>query len=257
MNVIRMLFLAMAVLLPTSWTLANAGDDMKDGSGGEMKKGKKKKGDMGGERRHGQGQEKGGHGEEVGPRSIASAPAGEGPGRRIAHKTKGARALERRQPPTSPGRPHHPLGERDRADHHDRQRAAHLQCLPGVRAQGRHVLLLPVRRPRDPRVADVRRLAGGGAQLALRDDVGAGGERSRVPGFHLPARRVAGSGSAARDRPRRLADDEVLSRAAPRPSGAGQTQCAPAAGVFFDADPGDHLGRCRGSRSGSRCSSGR
>jgi len=49
MNVIRMLFLAMAVLLPTSWTLANAGDDMKEGgSGGEMKKGKKK-GDMGGD----------------------------------------------------------------------------------------------------------------------------------------------------------------------------------------------------------------
>ena len=46
MNVIRMLVLAMAVLLPTSWTLANAGDDMKEGSGGEMKKGKKKKGDM-------------------------------------------------------------------------------------------------------------------------------------------------------------------------------------------------------------------
>ena len=48
MNVIRMMFLAMAVLLPTSWTLAHAGDDMKD-SGGEMKKGKKKKGDMGGD----------------------------------------------------------------------------------------------------------------------------------------------------------------------------------------------------------------
>jgi len=48
MNVIRMLFLAMAVLLPTSWTLANAGDDMKEGSGGEMKKGKKK-GDRGGD----------------------------------------------------------------------------------------------------------------------------------------------------------------------------------------------------------------
>jgi hypothetical protein len=43
-----MVFLAAAVLLPTSWTLAQAGDDMKD-SGGEMKKGKKKdKGDMGG-----------------------------------------------------------------------------------------------------------------------------------------------------------------------------------------------------------------
>ena len=60
MNVIRMLFLAMAVLLPTSWTLANAGDDMKDGSGGEMKKGEEEEGGHG--RRHGQGQEKGGHG---------------------------------------------------------------------------------------------------------------------------------------------------------------------------------------------------
>jgi hypothetical protein len=48
MNLMRMLFLAMAVLLPTSWTLANAGDDMKEGSG-EMKKGKKK-GDMGGDK---------------------------------------------------------------------------------------------------------------------------------------------------------------------------------------------------------------
>ncbi len=49
MKLIRMVFLAMAVLLPSSWTLAHAGDDMKD-SGGEMKKGKKKKdkGDMGG-----------------------------------------------------------------------------------------------------------------------------------------------------------------------------------------------------------------
>jgi hypothetical protein len=50
MNLIRIAFLAAAVLLPTSWTLAHAGDDMKD-SGGEMKKGKKKKekGDMGGD----------------------------------------------------------------------------------------------------------------------------------------------------------------------------------------------------------------
>jgi hypothetical protein len=55
MNLIRMMFLATAVLLPTSWTLAHAGDDMKD-SGGEMKKdGKKKKksdkGDMGAEKK--------------------------------------------------------------------------------------------------------------------------------------------------------------------------------------------------------------
>ena len=51
MKMIRMAFLAMAVLLPTSWTLAHAGDDMKEGSG-DMKKGKKKKdkGDMGGDK---------------------------------------------------------------------------------------------------------------------------------------------------------------------------------------------------------------
>jgi hypothetical protein len=55
MNLIRMMVLATAVLLPTSWTLAHAGDDMKD-SGGEMKKDAKKKkksdkGDMGGEKK--------------------------------------------------------------------------------------------------------------------------------------------------------------------------------------------------------------
>jgi len=36
-KLIRTVFLATAVLLPCSWTLAHAGDDMKDG-GGEMKK---------------------------------------------------------------------------------------------------------------------------------------------------------------------------------------------------------------------------
>jgi hypothetical protein len=58
MKLFRMVFLAMAVLLPTSWTLAHAGDDMKD-SGGDMKKDSKKKkksdkgdkGDMGGEKK--------------------------------------------------------------------------------------------------------------------------------------------------------------------------------------------------------------
>jgi hypothetical protein len=50
MKPIRGLFLMLAVLLPTTWTIARA-DEMKDGDkGGEMKKeGKKKKskGDMG------------------------------------------------------------------------------------------------------------------------------------------------------------------------------------------------------------------
>lgn len=45
MTLTRTLFLALAVLLPTSWTVANAGDDM--GKGGEMSKDKKKKGDKG------------------------------------------------------------------------------------------------------------------------------------------------------------------------------------------------------------------
>lgn len=58
MKLMRMVVLAMAVLLPTSWTLAHAGDDMKDGSGDMKKDGKKKKkaekgdkGDMGGEKK--------------------------------------------------------------------------------------------------------------------------------------------------------------------------------------------------------------
>ncbi len=58
MKLIRMVFLAMAVVLPTSWTLAHAGEEGKD-SGGDMKKDSKKKkktdkgdkGDMGGEKK--------------------------------------------------------------------------------------------------------------------------------------------------------------------------------------------------------------
>jgi hypothetical protein len=51
MKLIRSLFLLLAVLLPTTWTIARA-DEMKDGDkGGEMKKDgmkkKKSKGDMG------------------------------------------------------------------------------------------------------------------------------------------------------------------------------------------------------------------
>ena len=59
MKLIRMVFLAMAVLVPGSWTVAHAGDDMKD-SGGDMKKGKKKdKGDMGGGDKGDMGKKKG------------------------------------------------------------------------------------------------------------------------------------------------------------------------------------------------------
>jgi hypothetical protein len=55
MKLIRICMFALAVLLPTSWTLAHAGDDMKEGAdkSAETKKGKAKKskkkdsGDMG------------------------------------------------------------------------------------------------------------------------------------------------------------------------------------------------------------------
>jgi hypothetical protein len=52
MTLIRAIFLMMAVLLPTSWTIARAEDAPKDDKGGEMKKEKKskkskKKDDMG------------------------------------------------------------------------------------------------------------------------------------------------------------------------------------------------------------------
>jgi pentapeptide MXKDX repeat protein len=49
MKLVRALFVMLAVAVPSSWTIAHAGDDMKKDEmgdkGGEMKKGKKK-GDM-------------------------------------------------------------------------------------------------------------------------------------------------------------------------------------------------------------------
>lgn len=49
MKLVRVLFVMLAVAVPSSWTIAHAGDDMKKDEmgdkGGEMKKGKKK-GDM-------------------------------------------------------------------------------------------------------------------------------------------------------------------------------------------------------------------
>ena len=55
MNLIRACFLALAVLVPTSWTIARAEDAPKEEKGGDMKKEKKSKkskkkdsGDMGG-----------------------------------------------------------------------------------------------------------------------------------------------------------------------------------------------------------------
>ena len=50
MKLVRALFVMLAVAVPSSWTIAHAGDDMKKDEmgdkGGEMKKAKKKKGDM-------------------------------------------------------------------------------------------------------------------------------------------------------------------------------------------------------------------
>jgi hypothetical protein len=55
MNLIRACFLFMAVLMPTTWTIAHAADPAPDAAGGDMKKSSKKKskkkdkgGDMGG-----------------------------------------------------------------------------------------------------------------------------------------------------------------------------------------------------------------
>ena len=57
MNLIRACFLFMAVLMPTTWTIAHAADEpAADAAGGDMKKSSKKKskkkdkgGDMGGD----------------------------------------------------------------------------------------------------------------------------------------------------------------------------------------------------------------
>ena len=51
-----------------------------------------------------------------------------------------------------------------------------------------------------PGLAHLRRLAGRRAPLALRDDVGAGRQRARLPRLRLPARRVARPRPAARRR---------------------------------------------------------
>jgi hypothetical protein len=46
MKLVRVLFVMLAVAVPSSWTIAHAGDDMKKDEMGDSKKGKKKKGDM-------------------------------------------------------------------------------------------------------------------------------------------------------------------------------------------------------------------
>ena len=43
MNLIRIVFLGLAVLLPTTWTIAQAGDEAPAGDAKPAKKGKKKK----------------------------------------------------------------------------------------------------------------------------------------------------------------------------------------------------------------------
>ena len=71
MNLIRACFLFMAVLMPTTWTIAHAVDQpAPDSAGGDMKKSSKKKskkkdkgGDMGGDSR-----------QEVNPRSWKRSP---------------------------------------------------------------------------------------------------------------------------------------------------------------------------------------
>jgi len=53
MKLIRIVFLGLAVLLPTSWTIAQAGDEAPAGEAKPAKKGKKEKkadGDKGGDK---------------------------------------------------------------------------------------------------------------------------------------------------------------------------------------------------------------
>ena len=68
---------------------------------------------------------------------------------------------------------------------------------PAFARRGETFCCYPWEAPGDPERADVRRLARRRAQLALRDDVGPGRERSRLPRLHLPARRMARPGAAA------------------------------------------------------------
>jgi hypothetical protein len=60
MNLIRGIFLLLAVCLPTTWTLAHAADEGAAGSGGESTKKKSKKG---GKKKEGGEAGKGGEGE--------------------------------------------------------------------------------------------------------------------------------------------------------------------------------------------------
>jgi hypothetical protein len=62
MTLIRMVFLGLAVLLPTSWTIAQAADEPPAGEAKPAKKGKKKKGADSGDK----GGDKGDKGEKKG-----------------------------------------------------------------------------------------------------------------------------------------------------------------------------------------------
>ena len=244
MKLIRALFFTLAVLLPTSWTIAHA--EGMGGASGETKKKSKKK-----SRRRAAWEARATWATRRRSRLSRNCRSRRGP---HAVPVPPACAHEGDHATPSLDRPRHPLGERAGADDHDRQRPAHLQRLPGVRAQGGVVLLLPVRGRSDPRLADVRRLAGRRAPLALRGDVGAGRQRPRLSRLHLPARRVARSRPAPRRRPRFAGDGEVLPRAAKGPPAPGEAQRASAHGLLRAP-----LGRpprrsSRASRSGSRCS---
>ena len=217
MNLIRACFLFLAVLMPTTWTIAHAADPAGDS----------------GWRRH----------EEEQQEEVEEEGQGRRHGRRHGRRQEVTRALgsaARHQrlgssDPASLDRAGHPLGERAGAVHHDRKRAAHLQQLSGVRAQGRELLLLPLRRTQDPDLADVRGMAGRRAPLALRRDVDAGRQRPGLPGLHLPARRMARPGPAPRRRARQPRDGEVLPGAAQGTPAPGQAQRASADGVLHDA----------------------
>src|SRR6185437_3899713 len=113
--------------------------------------------------------------------------------RRRAH-TQG-----RRHGQTAPlDSPYDALGERDRVRDHGGERARDLQRLPRVCPSRRDLLLLSIRAQAHSRLAHLWWLAGWRAQLALCGHVGAGDQRADLPGIHLPARRVARSGAAAR-----------------------------------------------------------
>ena len=105
---------------------------------------------------------------------------------------------------------------------------------PAFARKGETFCCYPFEGTHDPRVAHVRRLAGGRAQLALRDDVGAGRERAAcTSGFiylHGEWRDLVPRRGIVRGAWQMVKFYLALRRDHPAP---GQTQRAAAAGVFF------------------------